>query len=311
MRFASGARSYLSGVLVYGLAVLWFTYGPFYADFLSGVAYKIILLMYFGYLTTGLIYYRYKSPGTQESKPLLLLRTLWKITKHRPLSQLEKNAALFLFVKFFFLPLMIQFLSANIRMLSSGIAALSWYGFLFTLLFTVDTLVFVFGYLMESKRLGNEVRSVEPTLIGWLAAIICYPPLNWWVGKYIPWGANDYVNFGNLTATMVVRIVILALLLVYVWASLALGPKASNLTNRGIVTRFPYSVVRHPAYISKNLIWWLTLLPAINIYFALGMLLWSGIYYLRAVTEERHLGKDVDYRSYCRKVKYRFIPFVF
>lgn len=42
---------------------------------------------------------------------------------------------------------------------------------------------------------------------------------------------------------------------IYSRASLALGFKASNLTNRGIVSHGPYKYVRHPAYICKNLAW--------------------------------------------------------
>ena len=40
----------------------------------------------------------------------------------------------------------------------------------------------------------------------------------------------------------------------------------------------------------------------------LGILAWVYIYYLRAVTEERHLIKDEEYKKYVEKVKYRFIP---
>ena len=92
---------------------------------------------------------------------------------------------------------------------------------------------------------------------------------------------------------------------------LSLGTKCSNLTNRGIVTRGPYRFVRHPAYISKNLAWWITLIPIFGFYAFLSMFVWSFVYYLRAITEERHLIKDLDYQEYCRNVKYRFIPGVY
>lgn len=42
---------------------------------------------------------------------------------------------------------------------------------------------------------------------------------------------------------------------IFAWASLSLGFKASNLTNRGIVTKGPYRWVRHPAYAAKLGIW--------------------------------------------------------
>jgi protein-S-isoprenylcysteine O-methyltransferase Ste14 len=38
------------------------------------------------------------------------------------------------------------------------------------------------------------------------------------------------------------------------------------------------------------------------------MSFWSLLYFLRAITEERHLGNDPDYREYCKKVRYRFVP---
>ena len=50
---------------------------------------------------------------------------------------------------------------------------------------------------------------------------------------------------------------------VYAWATLALGLRASNLTNRGIVTTGPYRWLRHPAYVAKNLSWWIGATPLV------------------------------------------------
>jgi protein-S-isoprenylcysteine O-methyltransferase Ste14 len=41
------------------------------------------------------------------------------------------------------------------------------------------------------------------------------------------------------------------------------------------------------------------------------MAFWSFIYFLRAITEERHLSNDPEYVAYAQKVRYRFIPGVF
>jgi len=206
---------------------------------------------------------------------------------------------------------MINFFFGNFNYLKALIDHFNWYPFALTLIFTLDTLIFAFGYTFEFKSLKNVVKSVEPTLFGWFVALICYPPFNSWTGNYIPWGANDHVTFWNPTITIILRILLIFFLVIYLWASIALGPKASNLTNRGIVTRFPYSIIRHPAYISKNTIWWLTMLPIISWQFALGMLFWTVIYFFRAITEERHLLKDHDYVKYCKKVKWRFIPYIY
>ena len=101
------------------------------------------------------------------------------------------------------------------------------------------------------------------------------------------------------------------LLVIYVGATLSLGAKSSNLTNRGIVTRGTYSIIRHPAYVSKNLAWWLTIIPIASIPIVLSMATWSLIYHTRTITEENHLSKDPDYQEYCKKVKYRYIPYVY
>ena len=44
-------------------------------------------------------------------------------------------------------------------------------------LFVVDVMFFRGGYGVEHPWLRNEIRSVEPTLLGWLVALLCYPPL--------------------------------------------------------------------------------------------------------------------------------------
>ncbi|MBI4983737.1 hypothetical protein HZC32_03775 [Candidatus Woesearchaeota archaeon] len=221
----------------------------------------------------------------------------------------EKVALLFILVKLFFLPTMTNFFYSNFNgLLTFSIRSFSWYSFSLTILLTLDTLIFSIGYAFESRKLRNAVKSVEPTFFGWFVALIGYPPFNSIVGNYVHWGANDYVPFWNPTLTIIFRITIIFLIVIYAWATVALGLKSSNLTNRGIVTKFPYSIVRHPAYVGKNLAWWITLLPVMNWSFALGMLFWSIIYFFRATTEERHLIQDPDYVKYCERVKYRFIP---
>jgi steroid 5-alpha reductase family enzyme len=83
------------------------------------------------------------------------------------------------------------------------------------------------------------------------------------------------------------------------------GLRFSNLTHRGILTNGLYRYCKHPAYVSKNISWWLIAVPFIaegGVLDALrDCLLLFGvnvIYYLRARTEERHLSWDPVYRQY-------------
>jgi protein-S-isoprenylcysteine O-methyltransferase Ste14 len=53
------------------------------------------------------------------------------------------------------------------------------------------------------------------------------------------------------------------------------------------------------------------ILPVMSWQAALSLGVWSVIYFFRSITEERHLIKDPDYQAYCKKVRWRFIPYIF
>jgi protein-S-isoprenylcysteine O-methyltransferase Ste14 len=94
---------------------------------------------------------------------------------------------------------------------------------------------------------------------------------------------------------------------IYAWATVVFGIRFSNLTYRGVLTHGPYRFTRHPAYLSKNLFWWASVLPFLvtngstadairNTFFLLVV---NGIYYWRARTEEAHLlAEDAKYGEY-------------
>jgi hypothetical protein len=251
---------------------------------------------------------------------------LKKFREELIISKEEKISVLFYLVKLFFTPVMLLFLVDNISSLMRLFSTFSlatlpqltkinilkvYFPFIFYLILIIDTLIFSFGYIIESSRLKSIVKSVEPTALGWIAALICYPPLNDLTGKILGWYSSDFSDFGNINISIIATSLSLLLFLVYLWASIALGFKASNLTNRGIVSSGPYKYVRHPAYSAKNLSWWLMGIPFIQIYglvAILGLSAWTLIYFIRALTEERHLLQDSDYVEYSKKVKYMFIP---
>lgn len=174
-------------------------------------------------------------------------------------------------------------------------------------LILVDVGIFALSYLIELPRLGNSIRSVEPTIFGWLVCLVCYPPLNQLVFQLIdrPF-LLSFPRFGG-AAGIVAEIFVTVLWGVYVSATIALGLKSSNLTNRGIVARGPYAFVRHPAYAAKLALWIVSALALGTMHVVLVAVL-CVIYFLRAWTEERHLSADEEYRSYCERVRCRFIP---
>lgn len=333
------ATAWLSSAALLWLAVALYRFNGYYRNFLSDSAQRAILYIAAVYTVYLLVLYAaVPLAAVRRSKGLLTAAALgklgagvWRFVKDGPrnythpwarLHKEEKRALLFNLVKLFFTPLMILFLIENYDGFKQGIANISgWHGLfsvagfntllfpmLLALVFLVDTVFFTFGYLVEAGFLNNKIRSVEPTVLGWVVALVCYQPFNGLLGNYANWYPNDYASFASSKATFFMRLGSLLLLAVYASASVALGPRASNLTNRGIVGYGPYRYVRHPAYITKNLAWWLTVIPVISPAAVLSMGLWSGIYFMRAITEERHLSADPDYVEYCQKVRYRFIP---
>ena len=191
--------------------------------------------------------------------------------------------------------------------------------FLMRLILVVDVLCFAVGYLVELPRLDNRIRSVDPTLLGWTAALLCYPPLNYVSGAILGSQVTDFPHFDDPTVHLTLNLILLALMAGYASASVALGFKASNLTHRGVVAHGPYALVRHPAYLFKNVAWWVGSVPMVSIAFTQSLLDgvhavasvigWTMLYVLRALTEEDHLRSvDGDYAAYAARVRYRFIP---
>jgi protein-S-isoprenylcysteine O-methyltransferase Ste14 len=258
------------------------------------------------------------------------------------LSQYQRTTLLYAGVKFFYLPLMLNFLYGNLGnlfyysngyFLNTNLAAadITKMGYLaiIYLIETIDTSIFTFGYTFEfSKR--SEVRSVDSTFIGWIVALACYPPFNNITSQVLGWSATGYSTFGSPSITLFWLSLSIIFFVIYVFASIVLGMKASNLTNRGIVSSGPYKYIRHPAYITKNLMWMIMAFPVMNLHMGVinlghlsvpmivgnwgalaSVLLWMFVYYLRALTEEKHLLVDPDYQAYCQKVRYRFIPGIY
>lgn len=223
-------------------------------------------------------------------------------------------------VKGFFLPLMFTYLCDNLgqllhydlHRLHSFTGIYDW-GY-FTLYF-IDVALVSMTYLMSLKAADTHIRSTEPTALGWVSALVCYQPFWSLISRqYI-----DYDNGSRPWAAWLHGVpwlywlwgsMILVLVAIYVWATIAFGARFSNLTHRGIITNGPYRYSRHPAYLAKNLSWWLISMPFMvsgswqqALRRCLLLLLLNFIYYLRAKTEERHLGLDPVYVQYAQWIE--------
>ncbi len=338
-RLQDSLQNYFASLAIIWAAIFLYTFNSYYTSFLFKETLFILQLLALSYSVLALPLYLMFYRESFRSKGYLFFRSSKKFfhhykdyTKHFPtnpslsfprMERHEKTAVLFIFVKLFYLPVMLNFFVDNFYAVKNNFPSFAissfftadfflftFFPFALSMLFLIDTVYFAFGYAFEAKFLKNKVRSVEPTFFGWAVALACYPPFNSVVTNFTGWYANNYNEFWNIQWTIFFRILMLLFLAVYVWATLSLGTRCSNLTNRGIVSRGAYRWIRHPAYIAKNLMWWIAIIPVFHWRAALAMASWSFIYYWRAITEERHLSMDPDYVEYSQKVKYRFIPFV-
>lgn len=222
-------------------------------------------------------------------------------------------------MKGFFLPLMFTYLARDINNFNqvnfSQLGSFkSYFDFLYDLLFTVDVGIVSMGYIMSFRLTDSHLRSAEPTFFGWAVALICYQPFWSLISRqyldydngigWARWLTNDPTFFAIWGSC------ILFLFSIYVWSSLSFGCRFSNLTHRGILTNGPYRWSKHPAYISKCVAWWMVSIPflgnqglAESLRNSLLLLMLSGIYFLRARTEEKHLSKDPAYLEYATWIK--------
>ncbi|MFI4890690.1 MAG: isoprenylcysteine carboxylmethyltransferase family protein [Steroidobacterales bacterium] len=229
----------------------------------------------------------------------------WPLIRHHLLSWA---------VKAFFLPLMAVYLNDEIHSLHNIINLAppgSWPGYdlFYHLSYAADLLFCVVGYSTSMRLFDSQIRSVEPSVAGWLVALICYQPFYSVIGKfYLQY--DDNIFWDNwLQPWPSVRdawgVLIIMLTCTYALCTVAFGLRFSNLTHRGIITAGPYRYSKHPAYLAKNLSWWLISVPFISdqgwgaaLRNCCLLALLNLVYYARARTEERHLSRDPTYVAY-------------
>lgn len=317
-------ENYIGALAILTPALLLSSYHPYWKTLFTDDAIKVFNYVYYLYVIILPFYYT-TLPVGYETKSRLFWRAIGNLSRRWPEPR-EKVAILAVVVKLFYLPLMLAWLLYHARDIFEHLSVLTvgdgmfshLYWIAFNLIFLIDVGCFVVGYAIEHPRLGNEIRSVEPTVFGWIVCLACYPPFNQATQTMIGWYSREFPTYEVVWAQVICGCLILGFLSIYAWASIALGWKASNLTHRGIVDRGPYRWVRHPAYVSKNMAWWVGAIPVLMeqwsmgssafIYAVVGIVGWAGLYYLRAITEEQHLGRDPEYLAYARRVRYRFIP---
>lgn len=353
-------KHYLSSILVYGIILLLVAISPLfnqdfewgYFNYITVLSIYYVLYILFAYP----ILLKRKPESILNSRSVAIINyfkkqfnrgiTITERLNNVTPSENEKQAFVIMFVKAFFtviglnllcnkyLPMIgydidfmkTMFEQATQYSLNSGIfMAIAQYledtqDMWLTIMFTITTAVLTFSYMTETRILGNKIKYADTTPLGIISCLMCYYPLILLTNKLLPLNQRELIPLENITIRTFVYIIILIANFGILIATLRLGTKSGNLTNRGIVTGFPYNIVRHPDYSMQILYIIATSIPVyfipdISIFTKIlgttGVILWIYLYYLRAITEERNLIEDEKYAEYTQKVKYRFIPKLF
>ncbi len=324
----------------------------------ENIDYSVILGFYIiGYmLFAPILYFIFKPKSILESRSLAILGYFKRqFTKGLPLeaflnnitpTEKEKQAMVILFMQAFFVTLsahilcenylsslsynldfiVIMFDQAKILAHSNGLAAglgqfiIDTSDIWLKIIFTITTVVYLISYLSDTTFFKNKIKSVDTTPLGILSCICCYYPVTILTYAFLRVTTENLLPITNQKLLIALNLIIVLANVGSLIATLKLGTKVGNLTNRGIVTGFPYNVIRHPDYSMQIVYIIATTIPLYlsstfpiieKIMMTLTTLAWIYIYYLRAITEERHLIKDEKYQEYCKTVRHRFIPKLF
>lgn len=353
-------RHYLASVIIYGIILLFLIFCPAYYETISNENFDYtgaLLIYYVGYIFIApIIFFGFKPQSLLKSRSITIFNYIARqFQKDMPLDvrlkdiepkENEKQALMTLFVQTFFGVYCVNMLCNNYLpnfgynidflkvMFEQAVQYTATNGFFMgavqyfidtgdmwlKLIMTVSTIILTISYLSETSIFKNKIKSTDTTPLGVLSCIICYYPITLLTNKFIQVTEESLLPVQNDYLLAVLNLLVILVNLGSLIAILRLGTKAGNLTNRGIVTKFPYNIIRHPDYTMQILYIIVTTVPlylmsdmgiAEKILVTFSTFAWVYIYYLRAITEERHLIKDPEYQKYAKKVKHRFIPKIF
>jgi isoprenylcysteine carboxyl methyltransferase (ICMT) family protein YpbQ len=220
-------------------------------------------------------------------------------------------------VKGFFVPIMIGDVVNNLDFLRTAnwnfleVTFAQGFSVLFSSFVYLELVYVAAGYIFTLRLLDTHIRAVDRTLYGWVIALIAYTPflhLIW--GRYLAYNTDGIgwmdLFSSNPTLLVVWGSAIIVLVVLHFWSDACFGLRFSNLTNRGIITNGLYRYMKHPAYVIKNIRWWMVAVPFVSVSpveaFRLSTMLLGVnlVYTLRSYTEEKLLSQDPVYVEYAK-----------
>ncbi len=253
-----------------------------------------------------------------------------------------------LILRAYFIPVMLVYLVSNTTLLVNGqdefsklyleniqgvdgIIIIKFFVLIYFFLAAIDVLFAVIGYLMAFRMLDSNIRSTEPTFLGWFVCIICYYPFfeTIMVGLFLKelYSNPEWYTWLEGMPVMIIiwGVLVLIGMCLESLTTLTFGIRFSNLTYRGLITQGPFRFTKHPQYVFKMMNRFCFYMPFLSLFGFVGavtnVIMFIGVcflYYLRAKTEENHLSRYPEYVEYAnwinehgafRKIG-KFVPFL-
>lgn len=226
-------------------------------------------------------------------------------------------------VRGYFLPLLVIYTGDNIGGLYGAVDADRppfeyWFEVLYSLGLLVDLTFATVGHLLMMRVLDTHPRTVDRRTTAWVTTLLFYQPF---LSVFASWyfAYESHTRWGDwLDGTPALKVAWGVAILTCVWTTglsvVAFGLRFSNLTNRGILTRFTYGWTKHPMYVANVLAIVFVSTPflyegdaeeTVQRVLRLGVV--AGLYWARARAEERHLSRDPEYVRYALAMNERSI----
>jgi isoprenylcysteine carboxyl methyltransferase (ICMT) family protein YpbQ len=307
------------GILLFLIFIYWL-FPEYRRENYDGI-WPVLLVLASGWIVLSWPYIAFVDRYMDDPKDGLWCFGAWLLFRRNPDRQKILDSFLLGWaVKAFFLPFMLSGAVSNLPRLVENGVNLGDFGSFYTgtliLIYGLDITFGSIGYIFTLRILNAGIKSADSTAFGWIVTICCYVPFSTFIwSRYLHYknGTSDWATWlgGEPLLLVAWGTTILLTMCIYVWATVAFGLRFSNLTNRCVIYWGPYQWCKHPAYLAKNIAWWLMAVPFVahgnladSMRGCVCLMITNLIYYARAKTEERHMSMDRRYRAYLRWISY-------
>lgn len=171
--------------------------------------------------------------------------------------------------------------------------------------------MFGYGYSILSPLWDHHIRNLDFTITGWVTNAVCYPLLGFVLVSLTPALSGNEPTFTGGPWPVFVFSVELLLNILYTASIWNLGRKFGVMTDKGLVDRGFYSVVRHPGYTLEVGMFLCLCLHGLSspINWLAAVLTFVVPYYLRSERDDHFMTvSNPDYPAYKLSVPYKYIP---